>query len=116
MDYPSIRGEDLPDYNKKATWNLLHACIDAHNLILIDDCPVDGVQAIPRLKYQCANMTFSDQSRYDRMVQQVVNKGGESAIKYIKIFQNAKALVIPVGNSYTEEQMMHNLLGIFQQG
>ena len=50
------------------------------------------------------------------MVQQVVNKGGESAIKYIKIFQNAKALVIPVGNSYTEEQMMHNLLGIFQQG
>ena len=30
MDYPYIRGEDLPYYFKKVTWNILHAYIDAH--------------------------------------------------------------------------------------
>ena len=33
MENPSIRGEDLPYYAKKATWNLLYAYIDAHSKI-----------------------------------------------------------------------------------
>ena len=37
-------------------------------------------------------MKFSDQIRYNGMSQQVIHKGGESAINYIKIFQNDKAL------------------------
>ena len=40
------------------------------------------------------------------MFQQVVHKGGKSYINYIKIFQNAKALKISVGNIYTEDQLM----------
>ena len=46
MDYPSIRGEDLPDFAKTATWNLFHAYIYVHSQISIDECPRDGVQAI----------------------------------------------------------------------
>ena len=46
MDYPSIRGEYLPDDSKNPTWNLLHAYIDAHSQILIDGFTGDGVQAI----------------------------------------------------------------------
>ena len=49
------------------------------------------------------------------MFQQVVHKGGESAIKYIKIFQNSKALEISVGNSYTEDQMMRVFLDNFHK-
>ena len=44
MDYPSIIGEELPHDSKKATWNILHAYIDAHNQRLIDECPVYGLQ------------------------------------------------------------------------
>ena len=47
-------------------------------------------------KYQCANMNFTDQIIYNILFQQVLHKGGESVINYIKRFQNAKALVIPV--------------------
>ena len=36
MGYPSIRGEDLPYYDRNYTWNLLHAYIDAHSQTLID--------------------------------------------------------------------------------
>ena len=38
MDYPYIRGEELPYYAKKTTWNLLHVYIDAHSQRLIDKC------------------------------------------------------------------------------
>ena len=44
MDYPSTRGEALPDYTKNTIWNLLHAYIDAHSQILIYKYPVDGLQ------------------------------------------------------------------------
>ena len=50
------------------------------------------------------------------MFQQVVHKGGESEINYIKIFQNDQALKASVGNSYTEYQLMHTFLDNFQQG
>ena len=49
IDCPSIRGGDPPEYAKQDTWNLLHACIDEHSQILIDEYTGDGVEAIPRL-------------------------------------------------------------------
>ena len=79
---------------KKYTWNLLYVYINAHNQILIDECPGDGVQDIPILHPQCADMNFSYQIRFNRMLKKVVNKGGYSEINYIKIFQNTKALEI----------------------
>ena len=39
MYYPYIREEYLPDYDKKATWNILHAYIYAHSQILIYEYP-----------------------------------------------------------------------------
>ena len=67
------------------------------------------------LQSHCANMTFADNSRYDRTYQQVTHKGGESAINYIKIFQNAQALSVSVGNSYAEGQIMHTFMDNFHQ-
>ena len=109
MNYPSTRGEEIPDYDKKFTWNLLREYIDAHSQILVDECPGDLVQSISIVQPQCANMTFADQSRYNRMFQQLVHKGGESEINYIKRFHNAQALEISVVNIYTEYQRMHML-------
>ena len=100
MDHPSIRGEEISDYSKNVTWNLLHAYIDTHSQRLIYDCPGDGVQTISIFQSQYENMKFAAQSRYNIMFQQVVQKGGESSINYIKIFKNAKALAISVDNSY----------------
>ena len=60
-------------------------------------------------------MTFANKSRYDRTFQQVTQKEGESAIKYIEIFQNAHALSVSVGNRYNEDQLMHTVLDNFQQ-
>ena len=60
-------------------------------------------------------MNFADKSRYDRTFQQVTNKGGGSAINYIKRFQNAHALSVSVGNSYSEDQIMHTFLDNFHQ-
>ena len=61
-------------------------------------------------------MTFSYKSRYDRTFQQVTHKGGESAINYIKRFQNAHDLSVSVGKSYSEDQLMHTFLDTFEQG
>ena len=60
-------------------------------------------------------MTFADKSRYDSTFQQVTHKGGESAINYIKRFQNAQELSVSVGNSYSEDQIMHTFLDNFHQ-
>ena len=60
-------------------------------------------------------MTFADKSRYDRTFQQVTHKEGESAINYIKRFQNAQDLSVSVGNSYSEDQIMHTFLDNFHQ-
>ena len=105
MEYPSIRGEDFPDYAKNDTWNLSHAYLDAYIQRLIEDYTGDIVQAISRLKHQCANMTFADRSRYNITFQQVIHKGGYSTINYIKIFHNTKATEISVGNIYSEDQL-----------
>ena len=76
MDYPSIRGEDFPYYDKQETWNLLHAYIDSHRKRLIYEYPMYGLQDIIRVQPQCANMSFSENSRYNRLFHQVVNKVG----------------------------------------
>ena len=60
-------------------------------------------------------MTFADKSRYGRIFQQVTHKGGESAMSYIKPSQNAEALLVSVGNFYSEYQMMHTCLDKFHQ-
>ena len=61
-------------------------------------------------------MNFDDKSRYDRTFQQVTHKGGESAINYIKRFQNAHALSVSVGNSYSKYQLMHTFMDNFHHG
>ena len=99
LDYPKIGGDDvIEDYAKKAFRNLLHANIDAHSRRLISEFPKDGIKCIEKLQSHCANMTFADKSIHDRNFQQVTHKGGESAINYIKRFQNAQALSVSVGN------------------
>ena len=91
----------------------MQAYIDAYSQILIDEFPGDKLQAIAILQSQCADMTFADQIRYNRMFQKVVHKGGGSAINYIKIFHNAKSLSISVVNSYTEDHLMNTFLDSF---
>ena len=71
--------------------------------------------ALKKLQSHCANITFADKSRLDRTFQQVTHKGGESAINYNKRFQSAQALSVSVGNSYSEDQIMHTFLDNFQQ-
>ena len=93
----------------------MHANSDVHSRILIAEFPEDGIKCLEKLQSHCANMTFSDKSRYDRTFQQVTHKVGESVINYIKIFQNAQALSVLVGNSYSEDQIMHTFLDNFQQ-
>ena len=60
-------------------------------------------------------MDFAYKSRYDRTFQKVTHKGGELSINYIKRFQNAQALSVSVGNSYSEDQIMHTFLDSFHQ-
>ena len=94
----------------------MHANIDVHSRRLIAGFPRDVITCIEKLQSHCANMTFADKSRYDRTSQQVTNKGGESTISYINRFQNAHALSVLVGNSYSKDQLMHTFMDNFQQG
>ena len=114
-DYPKMGGGDVKDYAKQAIRNLFHANSCVHSSRLIADFPKDGIKCLEKLQSHCANMTFADKSRYDRTFQQVKHKGGESAINYIKMFQNAQALSVSVGNSYSEDQIMHTFLDNFHQ-
>ena len=117
LDYPEIGGDDvIEDYAKQAIRNLLRDNIDVHSRRLIAEFPKDGIKCIEKLQSHCANMTFADKSRYDRTFQQVTHKGVEYAINYIKRFQNSHALSISVGNSYSEDQIMHTFLDNFHQG
>ena len=96
---PKIGGDDIEYDAKKAIRNILYANIDVHSRRLIAEFPMDGIKRIGKLQLHCADMTFSDRIRYDRTFQQVRYKGGESAMNYIKRFQNAHGLSISVGNS-----------------
>ena len=93
----------------------MHTNIDVHSRRLIAEFPKDGIKCIEKLKSHCANMNFADKSRYDRTFQQVTNTGAEYAIKYIQRFQNAQALSVSVGNSYSEDQLMYTFLDNFHQ-
>ena len=93
IDDPKIGGEDIKDF-KKSIRNLLHANIDVHSRRLIDEFPGDGVKFISKLQSHFANMNFYDKSRYDRIFQKVTHKGGDSAMNYIKISQNAQDLSV----------------------
>ena len=106
----------IEDYTKKAIRKFLHANIDVHSRRLIAEFPKDGIKCIEKLQSHCANITFADKSRYDRTFQQVTHKGGEHAINYIKRFQNAYALSVSLGNSYSEDQIMHIFMDNFHQG
>ena len=64
LDYPKIGAKDIK-YFFKDLCNLLHANIDVHSIRLITEFPGDGVKCILKLYSHCANMTFSDKSRYD---------------------------------------------------
>ena len=79
----------------------MHANSDVHKRRLISEFPKYGMECLEKLQSHCANMTFADKRRYDRTFQQVTHKGGESAINYIERFQNAQALSVSVGNSYS---------------
>ena len=117
LDYPKIGGDDVTkDYAKKAIINLLHTNIDVHIRRLIAEFPKYGIKCIEKLQSYCANMTFSDKSRYDSTFQKVTHKRGESTINYIKRFQNAHALSVSLGNIYSEDQLMHTFLDNFHQG
>ena len=83
--------------------NLLHANSCVHSRRLIAEFPEDGIKFMEKLQSHFANMTFADKSRYDVTFQKVTHKGGESDINYIKRFQNAWALSVLVGNSYSSE-------------
>ena len=63
-----------------------------HSIRLIAPFPGDGVKFIEKIQSNCADMTFADKSRYDRIFQQVTHKGREFAMNYIKRFQNEHAL------------------------
>ena len=69
---------------KDSIRNLLNENIYVHRRRLIAGFPVDGIKCIKKLQSHCANMTFADKSRYDRIFQKVTHKGERSAMNCIK--------------------------------
>ena len=61
-------------------------------------------------------MNFSSKSGYDRLLQQVTHKLGESEINYINRLQNAQDLSVSAVNSYSEDHLMQIFLDNFHQG
>ena len=47
--------------------NLLHANSCVHSRRLIAELPDDGIKFMEKLQSHCANITFADKSRYDRI-------------------------------------------------
>ena len=88
----------------------MHANIDVNSRIFIAEFTGDGINCIEKLQSHCAKMDFSEKSMYDRIFQQVTHKGGESAMNYIKRFQNSQALSLLVGNTHSEDQLMHTFM------
>ena len=99
LDYPKIGGDNVKYYSKQAIRNLFHTNSDVHSRRFIAELPKYRIKCIEKLQSHCANMNFSDKIRYDRTFHKVTHKGGESAINYIKRFQNAQALSVSVGKT-----------------
>ena len=74
MDYPYIGEEEITDNDKKATWKVLHAYIDANSQRLIDKCSVEGAQSISIFQSQCTNIIFAEKIIYNIIFQQVMHK------------------------------------------
>ena len=74
-DDPKMEGENVKDYAKMAIRNLLHANSCVHSRRLIAEFP-GGIKCMEILQSHCANITFADKSRYDRIFQQVTHKEG----------------------------------------
>ena len=94
----------------------MHSNIDVHSKILVSELPGDAVKCIAKIQSHCANVNISDKSRYDSIFQQVTHKLSESAMNCIKIFQNAQALSVSVGNTYSEDKLMQIFMDNFHQG
>ena len=116
VDYPTIVGEDIKYYVKKAIRNLLHENINVYSRRLIDEFPGYLVKCISKLQSHYAKMTFSENIRYDRLSQQVTHKEGELAMKHIKRFKISQDLSVSLGNIYTKDYLMNILLDNFHQG
>ena len=67
LDYPKMGGEDKNYFVYKEISNLLHENIDVHSRRLVAELPGDGVKCISKTQSHCANMTFADKSRYNRL-------------------------------------------------
>ena len=78
LSYPKIGGENIKDLVKMAIRNLFQSNIGIYSRVSIADFPGDGVKCIEKLQSHCANVTFSDKSRYDRIFQQVTHKVGDT--------------------------------------
>ena len=76
LDYPKIVGDNVKDDEKQDIRNLWHANSDVHSRRLISEFPKYGIKCLEKLQSHCANMTFSDKSRYERTFHQVTHKGG----------------------------------------
>ena len=94
----------------------MHANIDVHNKILIAEFTGYGVKCTEKIQSYCANMTFYDKSRYDRIFQQVTLKVEKYAMNCVKRFQNAQDLSVSVGKNHLEYQLMHIFFDNFHQG
>ena len=67
LHYPKIGGKNIKYFSKKAIRNLLRENIDVHSRRLIAYLPGDGIKCIEKFQSHCANMIFSDKSRYGRI-------------------------------------------------
>ena len=93
----------------------MHANSYVHIRRLIAEFPEDGIKCMEKLQSHCANMIFADKSRYDITFQQVTHEGGESAINYEKIFQNAQALSVSVGIAILRTKLCTHFWIIFRK-
>ena len=74
LDYPKIGEENIKDYAKNSIKNILSENINVHSRRLIYEFPVDRIKCIEKLQSHCANITFDDKSRYDRIFHQFTHK------------------------------------------
>ena len=73
LDYPRMGVLDIKGFAKKAIRNISHANNYVHSRRRISEFPADGIKCNEKLQLHCANRTFGDKSRYDKIFQQVTN-------------------------------------------
>ena len=86
LDYPKIGGEYIKDFVRNSIRNLLHENIDVHSRRFISEFSGYGVKCISKLRSHCANMTFSDKRRYDRLSRKLHMTFSEKN-RYDRLFQ-----------------------------